>query len=247
MQNKDASDVRSGRMTEPERVLVIGATQGTGLQIVQHLLRDGYAVRVLARNPARAKAVLSSEVEIVRGDVTQAKTLAAAMTGVNHVILTAGVTHRPAGERLVRATVYDGTMHTLQAARNAGLPGRFLYMSALGTTRGSWLSFLLNRIKGNALKWRRLAAEEIRASGLPYTIVRAGILTDAPAGQRAVEISQTEYPMAPRYRISRADVAEVFVQALRHPETRNASFDVVSSRGQPSRNWGGLFAGLVMD
>jgi uncharacterized protein YbjT (DUF2867 family) len=234
-------------MTPRERVLVIGATQGTGLHIVQRLLRDGYVVRVLARDPARAKEVLAGEVEIVRGDVTQANTLAAAMTGVNHVILTAGVTHRPAGERLVRATVYDGTMHTLQAARNAGLPGRFLYMSALGTTRGSWLSFLLNRIKGNALKWRRLAAEEIRASGLPYTIIRAGILTDAPAGQRAVEISQTEYPMAPRYRISRADVAEVFVQALRHPETLNTSFDVVSSRGEPSRNWGALFAGLVMD
>lgn len=234
-------------MTTRERVLVIGATQGTGLHIVRRLLRDGYAVRVLARDPARAKVVLSSEVEIVRGDVTQANTLAAAMPGVDHVVLTAGVTHRPAGERLVRATVYDGTMHTLEAARNAGLPGQFLYMSALGTTRGSWLGFLLNRIKGNALKWRRLAAEEIRGSGLSYTIIRAGILTNAPAGQRAIEISQNEYPMAPRYWVSRADVAEVFVQALRHPRTRNTSFDVVSTPGQPSRDWSALFAGLVPD
>jgi uncharacterized protein YbjT (DUF2867 family) len=234
-------------VTTRERVLVIGATQGTGLHIVRRLLRDGYAVRVLAREPARAKVVLSSEVEIVRGDVTQANTLAAAMPGVDHVVLTAGVTHRPAGERLVRATVYDGTMHTLEAARNAGLPGQFLYMSALGTTPGSWLGFLLNRIKGNALKWRRQAAEEIRASGLPYTIIRAGILTNAPAGQRAIEISQNEYPMAPRYRVSRADVAEVFVQALRHPRTRNTSFDVVSTPGQPSRDWTALFAGLVPD
>ncbi len=234
-------------MTTRERVLVIGATQGTGLHIVRRLLRDGYAVRVLAREPARAGAVLDSEVEIVRGDVTQANTLAAAMPGVDHVVLTAGVTHRPAGERLVRATVYDGTMHTLEAARNAGLPGQFLYMSALGTTRGSWLGFLLNRIKGNALKWRRLAAEEIRGSSLSYTIIRAGILTNAPAGQRAIEISQNEYPMAPRYRVSRADVAEVFVQALRHPRTRNTSFDVVSTPGQPSRDWTALFAGLVPD
>jgi uncharacterized protein YbjT (DUF2867 family) len=120
-------------------------------------------------------------------------------------------------------------------------------MSALGTTRGSWLSFLLNRIKGNALEWRRLAAEEIRGSGLSYTIVRAGILTDGPAGQRAIEISQNEYPMLPRYRISRADVAEVFVQALRHPETRNTSFDAVWASGKPIRSWSTLFAGLLPD
>lgn len=234
-------------MTTRERVLVIGATRGTGLHIAQCLLRDGYTVRVLARNPDRAKAVLGSEVEIVRGDVTQSNTLAAAMPRVDHLILTAGVTHRPAGERLVRATVYDGTMHTLEAARNAQLPGRFLGMSALGTTRRSWLGFLLNRIKGNALKWRRKTAEEIRASGLTYTIIRAGILTDAPAGQRTIEISQNEYPMSPRYRISRADVAEVSVQALGHPETRNTSCDVVWGPGQPSRDWSALFAGLVPD
>lgn len=88
---------------------------------------------------------------------------------------------------------------------------------------------------------------EIRASGLTYTIIRAGILTDAPAGQRTIEISQNEYPMSPRYRISRADVAEVSVQALGHPETRNTSCDVVWGPGQPSRDWSALFAGLVPD
>ena len=234
-------------MSSRERVLVIGATQGTGLHIVQRLLRDGYEVRVLARELARAQTVLGGEVEIVRGDVTRANTLVGAMSGVDHLILTAGVTHRPASERLVRATVYDGTLHTLEAARNAGLPGRFLYMSALGTTRGSWLSFLLNRIKGNALKWRRLAAEKIRGSGLPYTIIRAGILTNAPAGQKAIEISQNEYPMLPGYRISRADVAEVFVQALKHPETCNSSFDAVWGAGPETGDWSTRFVGLVPD
>ena len=43
-------------MPMEDHVLVIGATQGTGYHIVQHLLRDGYRVRVLARNEAKARS-----------------------------------------------------------------------------------------------------------------------------------------------------------------------------------------------
>jgi NAD(P)-dependent dehydrogenase (short-subunit alcohol dehydrogenase family) len=42
-------------MNVNQRVLVIGATQGTGYLIVNLLLRDGYQVRALARNEAKAK------------------------------------------------------------------------------------------------------------------------------------------------------------------------------------------------
>ncbi len=62
-----------------QRVLVIGATQGTGYQIVNLLLRDGYQVRTLARNEAKAKEKLSSAVEISVGDITKLNTLSSAM------------------------------------------------------------------------------------------------------------------------------------------------------------------------
>ena len=122
-------------MSTAERALVIGATQGTGYHIVQRLLRDGYRVRVLARNEAKARSRFNDGVEIVAGDVNRGDTLPSALAGVDHVILTAGVTQRPAGERLVKPTVYDGTLNVLTASRDAGLSGRFMYMSALGTTR----------------------------------------------------------------------------------------------------------------
>ncbi len=230
-----------------ERVLVIGATRGTGHHIVRLLLRDGYRVRVLARNEARARASVSDAVEIVVGDVTKPETLPAAFPGVDHVILTVGVTQRPASEALVKPTVYDGTLHVLAAAHDAGLGGRFMYMSALGTTKWSLLAFLLNLIKGNTLRWRRRVEEEIRRSGLDYTIVHAGILTDAPAGRRGIRIGQEELPMSWRYRISREDVAEVFVRALRDPRTRNTTFDAVWSRGEAPNDWDGLFARLAPD
>lgn len=235
-------------MYNNDRVLVIGATQGTGYQIAQRLLGEGYRVRVLARNTAKARQLFGEDAEIVQGDVTRPDTLLPALVGVSHLIYTAGVTRRPAGEAIVKATVYDGVLHTIAAAKTAGFAGRFLLMGAIGTTRGSPLSFLLNLIKGNTLRWRRRAEEALRRSGLDHTIVHAGILTDAPGGQRAVEIGQKHLSMQPFYRISRADVAEVFVRALHHPNARNTTFDAVWARNRrQQRSWAEMFSDLVPD
>ena len=229
------------------RVLVIGATQGTGYQIATRLLQEGYRVRALARNEAKAKRALSSAVEIVVGDVTKASTLPDATKDVDHVIFTAGVTQRPADERLIIATEYDGVKNAIAAARNTGFNGRFLYMTSLGVTKSSLAAIFLNLIKRNTLKWRRLAEDEIRKSELDYTIVRAGFLTNSPGGRRAIKVSQRAYPLALKYRISRADVAETFVQALTHPQTRHTTFEVVWGRARERKDWNVLFGELISD
>ena len=213
------------------RVLVIGATRGTGAEIVTRLLRDGITVRALARDEHRARAKLGDRVEVVPGDVTRRETLVPAVQGAHHVIFTAGVTKRPASERSIIAVEYDGVVNTLAVCKAGGFTGRFLYMTALGVTRHSIASIALNVIKGRTLVWRRRAEDQIRASGLDYTIIRCGILRNAPPGGHAIEIAQHDYPMALWYQIGRADAAEVFVQALQHPATRRTTFDVVWSRG----------------
>lgn len=228
-------------------MLVIGGTRGTGLEIVGRLQRDGYRVRVLARDPAAAREKLSPQVEIVPGDITRSDTLSKALKGADHVIFTAGVTKRPAGEALMKATNYDGVRNTLAAAKQAGFQGRFLYMTTIGVTRASFAGFLLNLVKRNTMKWRCLAEDEIRRSGFDYTIIRAGVLTNDPGGQRAVEVAQADYPLAFRFKICRADVAEVFVQALAHPSTRRTTFDVVWGRGSGPNDWDLLFDALKPD
>lgn len=230
-----------------ERILVISGTRGTGFQIVQRLLRDGYRVRVLARNAAQARETLDPAGVVVEGDITKPESLPGAMGGVDQIFFTAGVTGGRTGEPLVRATTYDGIRNTLAAACETGFRGRFLLMSTVAVTTTSPAGALLNLIKRNILKWRRLAEVEIRSSGIDYTIIRAGMLTNDPAGRRAIEIGQGSYPLAFKYRISRADVAEVFVQALRHPETRRARFNVVGVSGAPRVSWDLMFASLKPD
>lgn len=227
-----------------QRLLVIGGTRGTGALIVARLRRGGDTVRVLARNPTRARADLDPAVEIVEGDITRPESLPAAMEGVDQILFTAGVTAGRVREASVRAVTYDGLRHTLAAARDAGFQGRFLWMSTVAVTRASPAGAMLNLVKRNILKWRRRAEEEIRASGLDTTIIRAGLLTNDPAGRRAIVVSQDPYPLSYLYRISRADVAEVFVQALRHPETRRACFNVVGMSSPPRADWTALFAPL---
>jgi uncharacterized protein YbjT (DUF2867 family) len=232
---------------EKPRILVIGGTRGTGQLIVHRLAEEGYRVRALARDAARAREKLGPAVEIAPGDITKPDTLPGALTDVDHLIFTAGVTERFASAPLVRATIYDGVRNTLAAATNAGFRGRFLYMTTVGVTTPSLAATFLNLVKPGLLQWRQRAEEEIRKSGLDYAIIRAGLLTNGPAGQRTIAVSQAPSPLAFRNRISRADVAEAFVQALSHPRTRWTSFNLVGTSVGPLQEWGALFAHLKPD
>jgi uncharacterized protein YbjT (DUF2867 family) len=237
----------AGPRSPRPRVLVIGATRGTGAEIVIRLLRDGFTVRALARDTHGARAKFGDRVDVVPGDVTQRETLIPAVRGADHVIFTAGVTKRPASEQSIIAVEYDGVVNTLAACTSEGLSGRFLYMTALGVTRHSIASLTLNLIKGKTLVWRRRAEEQIRASGLDYTIIRCGILRNAPPGEHAIDVAQRDYPMALWYQLGRADAAEVFVQALQHPATSRTTFDAVWSRERARPDWNALFSRLRPD
>jgi uncharacterized protein YbjT (DUF2867 family) len=218
-----------------DRVLVIGGTRGTGLLIARLLAQQGVAVRALARDPARATESLGAAVEVVPGDITRAETLSPAIEQVSHIVFTAGRrSNRPASEEAVRDTEYQGVVNTLRAARAAGFSGRFLYMTAIGASTRSFAAAFLNLFKGNTLRWRERAEGEIRSAGVDYTIIRCGVLVDAPAGSHVIELSQTRLPLSLRYRIARSDVAQGFVAALAHPRASRATFEIVwGRRGSP--------------
>jgi uncharacterized protein YbjT (DUF2867 family) len=234
-------------MQPQDQVLVVGGTRGTGLLIVQLLLRDGYRVRALARNPPRLAVGIDPAVEVVTGDLTKPETLPRAAEGIAHIIFTAGVRTGPAREGLIIATEYQGVLSMLAAAQKAGVNGRFLYMNSIGVTRPSLSGAVLNLVKGNTLRWRRRAEDEIRRSGVDYTIIRAGFLLNSPGGRRAIKVSQDALPLAPRYKIARADVAEVFVEALKRQSTSGTTFEVVRGRGPRREPLDSLFSHLRPD
>jgi uncharacterized protein YbjT (DUF2867 family) len=235
-------------MNTPEPILVIGGTRGTGLLIARLLHRQGHRVRVLARDRARVLTLFDPTIHIVEGDITKPKTLGPAIEGVRHIIFTAGCrSGYPVREPRVKAVEFEGVLNTLTAARQSGFAGRFLYMNSSGLTTPSLFATCLNLWKGNTLIWRRLAELQIRASGLDYTIIRTGVLLNRTGGQHQISVTQQPLPLSLRYRIARADVADLFVAALEHPETIRATFEAVwAQRGQPDA-WSGLFDRLQPD
>jgi uncharacterized protein YbjT (DUF2867 family) len=222
-------------MSGDQPVLVIGGTRGAGLLIARMLHRQGVPVRVLARDRTRATGLFDRTIKVVSGDITKADTLPAAVDGARHIVFTAGCrSGYPVREPLVKATEYQGVINTLEAARRLGFAGRFLYMTSSGVTIPSFPAVCLNLWKGNTLIWRRRVEDEIRASGLDYTIIRTGILLNRAGGRRMIEVTQRPLPLSLRYRIARADVAEVFLAALEHPRATRATFEVVwGPRGSP--------------
>jgi len=205
-------------------------------------------VRVLARDAAGAADRLGPSVQLVPGDITKEETIPPAVEAASHIVFTAGCRSGwPVGEAQVKATEYHGVLNTLAAARRVGFSGRFLYMTASGVLARSLWTICLNLYKGNTLTWRRRAEDEIRASGLDYTIVRAGMLLNRPGGRRAIVVSQDALPLSPRYRIARADVAEAFVAALDHPRALRTTFEVVWGQGNRHADWPALLEGLQPD
>jgi uncharacterized protein YbjT (DUF2867 family) len=222
-------------VTEQQSVLVIGGTRGTGLLIARLLQQRGHGVRVLARDPARARTLFDSSIEVVAGDLTKPETLPPAVDGARHIIFTAGCrSGYPVREPRIKAVEYEGVLQTLDAARQVAFAGRFLYMTSSGVLTQNVATRCLNLWKGNTLVWRRRVEDRIRTSGLDYTVIRVGVLVNQRGGEHLIEVTQHPLPLAWRYRIARADVAEIFLAALGHRKASRTIFEAVwGARGEP--------------
>jgi len=235
-------------MISTEPILVIGGTRGTGLLIARLLEARRSAVRVLARDSARARSVLSPAVEVVAGDITKPETLRAAIDGVSHIIFTAGCrSGHPASERRVKATEFAGVVNTLSEAERVGFAGRFMYLTSSGVTTRSLFAACLNLYKGNTLWWRRRAEEAIRERNIDYTIIRTGMLLNSLDRRRIIQLTQTALPLSARHRIGRADVAEVFVAGLEETHASRATFEIVWTRGAALTPWTTMLKDLKSD
>ena len=209
-------------------ILVVGATQGTGLETVKLLLHKDFKVRAFVRNEEKLRAnFTTTDVESVKGDLRSAEGMEKAVDGTDSILFTAGVTKRPCPEELIVSTEYEGMKRLIRSAKEMKFSGRILFMSSIGVTKSSWASKLLDKVKGRALYWRRRTEEEIRGSGFEYTIVRAGFLMNSNRGSKKVELSQKELPLWLRYRIGRKDTAELLVEAESAESASNKTFDAV--------------------
>ena len=220
-------------------VLVAGATGRTGQQLVRELTAAGFTVRALVRDPASARKVLGDGVEYATGDVRQRPTLDAALQGVRYAISAIGATRKdPANSP--EFVDFQGVQNLANAAAAAKI-AQLVIVSSAGVTQKD---HMLNKMFDNVLLWKAKGEAAVRASGVPYTIVRPGGLTDKPGGQSGVRLEQGDRGTG---LIPRADVARVCVAALQSPEARNRTFEVFSAQTPPDVDWNAVFGKLAAD
>jgi dihydroflavonol-4-reductase len=111
-------------------ILVTGATGFIGRHLTRDLISGGQAVRVLARNPRKAKSLFGQNVEIAAGDVRDADSLKKACAGIDLVYHLAGVyrfglRHR----RAIFQTNIQGTENLLEASASARV-GKIVHVSS---------------------------------------------------------------------------------------------------------------------
>lgn len=112
----------------------------------------------------------------------------------------------------------DGAIKSMEAAKQAGV-SRFVIVSAIGVhRREKWMA---SAPYYSAAKY--YADEWLRASGLDYTIIRPGGLTNERGKQKikvAAELQRGDIP--------REDVANAILAVLDMDNTIGKSFDLVS-------------------
>ena len=153
-------------------VLVTGGTGFVGGHVVHALRARDVPVRALVRERAHATRLGAWGVELVRGDVADAASLAAACEGVDAVVhLVAIITGRRADFERVMA---QGTRDLVAAAKSAGAR-RVVLASALGLDERS-----RDAVPYFAAKWEMEAA--VRESGLEHVIFRPSFVFGKDGG-----------------------------------------------------------------
>lgn len=203
-------------------VAVVGGHGKIGLLLLQMLSARGDRARGLIRNPDHAADVEATGATAVGADIEnlEADAIARSIAGVEAVVFAAGAGagSSPARKRTVD---YGGAVKLIEAARLAGI-SRYLIVSAIGVNHPeNWSDEMRPYYEAKADADRELAG-----SGLDYTIVRPGGLTDdAGTGliTAAEELEPERYGMIPR-----EDVAATLLACLDETSSIRKAFDEVS-------------------
>ena len=202
------------------KVLVIGATGGSGRAAVDELLRRGHEVTAFARTADRLGP--AERLHTINGDATDPGTVDAAVPGHDAVIVTLGISENALKVRLfgsagtpmrVRST---GTRHVIEAMRRHGVR-RLVVQTSYGVGPTRHRLPRLQRIVFRLLLHPQIMDTErqdadVRASGLDWVIVQPVNLTNEPAPGRpfASEQGEVRAMTVARTRVGRflADAAE---------------------------------------
>jgi len=195
------------------KLLIIGATGGTGKELVKQALEQGHAVTVLVRDPKKVKAA-DHNLRVMKGDVLDFNSVQNAVAGQDAVLSALG--HK---KYFIKTSILSrGTKNIIQAMNEHGVT-RFICITSLGINDSRFklglyytlfvIPFIIFFYFRDKAKQERL----IKASNLVWTIIRPGQLTNGrKRGLCKHGLNVGSYILTKM--ISRADVADFMLKEL---------------------------------
>jgi putative NADH-flavin reductase len=163
------------------KIIVFGASGGTGIEIVKQALATGHLVTAYVRNPAKIN-IQHNNLIVLQGDVMDANAVEKAVAGQEAVISALGPTRPPAAGMMETAA-----HNILSAMKKAGI-GRLVSTTGAGVRHPQdqpklmdhIMKGLLTLLAGDVLKDSAANVAVLRASNIDWTIVRFPRLIDGP-------------------------------------------------------------------
>jgi len=194
-------------------VVVAGGHGKIGLRLLRLLADRGHRARGLIRNPDHAADLQEVGAEPVLCDIEALDDISRCCEGADAVVFAAGAGPGSGPERK-RTVDYGGAVKLMESGVS-----RYVMVSAISAGRPEeWSGQMRPYYEAKADADNRLLE-----SGLDYTIVRPGGLTDDP-GTGLVEVGSD----LERGNIPRDDVAAVLLAVLEAPGTVGKTFELVS-------------------
>lgn len=200
------------------KVAIAGGHGKVGLRLGELLAAGGDSVRGLIRSAGQAGDLEAVGVRPVVCDLEAADDVGAAIRGCDAVVFTAGA-GPGSGAARKRTMDLGGALKLIEAAREEGVQ-RYLMVSAMGAADPPAEG---GDVYGEYLRAKAEADRALESSGLAYTIVRPGRLTDEPATGRVrvgLDLGRGE--------VSRADVAAALAAALKADNTIGKTFELLA-------------------
>lgn len=197
------------------KIVIAGGHGQIAMHLHPILKKKGHTVKGLIRKPEQADDLREAGAEPVIVDIEKTEDISDAVGKADAVVFAAGAGAGSGAER--KWTVdRDGAIKLIQAAKKNGI-NRYVMISAMGldTPRGNEVFQVYQRAKAEA-------DQALRKSGLDYTIIKPGRLTNDPATGNITIDENLD-----RGEIPREDVADVIAKVLEMPEFSEKEFDLL--------------------
>lgn len=207
-------------------IAVSGASGKTGWRIAEELLRAGYRPRLLLQEHSEIPEPLR-ECEVHRLRLSDRAALDGALTGCDGLVIATGA--RPSVDLTgpMRVDAW-GVQHQVESCQRLGIRRVVLVISLCA---GRWRHPL--NLFGLILVWKRVGERSLECSGLDWTVIRPGGLSEREADLEQEGIRYSPADQQDSASIPRRLVARCCLEALATPASIGRIIEVTSSAELP--------------